>query len=267
MPAPVLAPITYTPVPIVEAKNLSESTFRLKYRSRKPVVIRGIVPSDLWFKQEDIIKKLEKPTVMIAHDNDNFIDNDKYVSKRSAEDITVADIAQASSKQRLYLRSIVPEEVKDGLSLPLLKDLANVDSFKDDLMRLWLSSAGCITPLHYDRCHGTLLQLAGTKRFVIFAGDDTRQLYPCDGLNGPTHASRARYIGRHLDTQPSTILEQWPKLRDTDPWLVDLQPGDLLYTPPGFWHEVTSTSVSLSVTVPWDMTAQEIACVPAHMAF
>jgi hypothetical protein len=34
-----------------------------------------------------------------------------------------------------------------------------------------------------------------------------------------------------------------------------------------FWHEVTSTSVSLSVTVPWDMAAEEMACVPAHMAF
>ncbi|CAO3662087.1 unnamed protein product [Umbelopsis ramanniana] len=267
MPVPVSAPIPYIPVQIVEAKDLSDSTFRLKYRSRKPVVIRGIVPSDLWFKQEDIIKQLEKPTLMVAHDNNNFIDNDKYVSKRSAENINVADIAKASSKQRLYLRSVLPEEVKDGLGLSLLKDLANVSSFKEDLMRIWLSSAGCITPLHYDRCHGTLLQLAGTKRFVIFSGEDTRQLYPCDGLNGPTHVSRARYIGRNLDTQPSTILEQWPKLQDTDPWLVDLQPGDLLYTPPGFWHEVTSTSVSLSVTVPWDMTAEEIACVPAHMAF
>lgn len=235
MPVPVPAPIQYTPVQIADVENLSESTFRLKYRSRRPVVIRGIVPSDLWFKQEDIVNQLEKPNLMVAHDNDNFIDNDKYVSKHCADKIAIADITQASSKQRLYLRSLVPEEIKDGLDLGLsrLTNLADVTSFKEDLMRLWLSSAGCITPLHYDRCHGTLLQLAGKKRFVIFSGEDTRQLYPCDGLNGPTHASKVRYIGRYLDTQPNTILEQWPKLRDTNPWLVDLQPGDLLYTPPG----------------------------------
>jgi hypothetical protein len=233
MPVPVPAPISCTSVQVMQASEFSESTFRLKYRSRKPVVIRGITPSDLWFNVEDVIKTLENPLVMIAHDNDNFIDNDSYVSKRPAENLTLSDIVQASSKQRLYLRSIVPDGMKDKLGLSELKCLANVDELKGNLMRLWLSSAGCITPLHYDRCHGALLQLAGTKRFVIFSGEDTRQLYPCDGINGPTHASRARYIGRNIDTQPSTLFEQWPKLRNTDPWLVDLQPGDLLYTPPG----------------------------------
>jgi ribosomal protein L16 Arg81 hydroxylase len=234
MPAPVQPLITCTPVQIIDACNLSETTFRLKYRSRNPVVIRGIAPSDLGMDVATLLQTLEDPAVLLAHDNANFIDNDKYVSKRSANNITFADISQVCSKQKLYLRSKVPGTIKEKLGLSVLEKLADIKAFKDDLMRLWLSSSGCITPLHYDRCHGTLIQLSGTKRFVIFAGDDTRRLYPCDGINGPTHASRTRYLGRYIDSHPTIVLQQWPKLRDAEPWVVDLQPGDLLYTPPGY---------------------------------
>lgn len=233
MPVPVAPLISCTPVEVIDACNLSESTFRLKYRSRKPVVIRGIAPTELDIDVAALYSSLKEPSVMIANDNNNFIDNEKYVIKQSVANISFADIAQTSQKQRLYLRSKVPNAVKEKLLLTKLQELADIDSFKDGLMRLWLSSPGCITPLHYDRCHGTLIQLAGTKRFVVFAGEDTRQLYPCDGVNGPTHASRARYIGRNIDTDQHALLQQWPKLRNTDPWVVDLQPGDLLYTPPG----------------------------------
>jgi hypothetical protein len=170
---------------------------------------------------------------MVAHDNENFIDNDDYVSKIPLRDTTCSDISQLHPIQRLYLRSKVPDVVKKGLDITYLTGIANVSAVKDDLMRLWFSSSGCVTPLHYDRCHGTLIQLVGTKRFVIFSGEETRQLYPCNGINGPTHASHARHIGKNIDVNPTALLQNWPKIKNTDPWVIDLQPGDLLYTPPG----------------------------------
>ncbi|KAJ3038144.1 hypothetical protein HDV00_000944 [Rhizophlyctis rosea] len=142
------------------------------------------------------------------------------------------------------------------------------------LMRLWVSTADCITPLHYDRCHGLLIQLHGTKRFLIFPRDDAPNLYLHNGLSGPSHASKI--IGsdkilardsRLTDSDRKEFAERYPKLERTSPYVVTLQPGDILYTPPGWCHEVTSVSGSVSVTVPWDMTVDETEDTPSWMKF
>ncbi|KAI9239368.1 MAG: hypothetical protein BYD32DRAFT_411350 [Podila humilis] len=35
-------------------------------------------------------------------------------------------------------------------------------------MRIWISLSGTITPLHYDRCHGILIQLVGRNSCGLF---------------------------------------------------------------------------------------------------
>ncbi|KAF8945669.1 hypothetical protein BGZ47_002229 [Haplosporangium gracile] len=195
--------------------------------------------------------------------------------------------------RRFYYRGMVPQTLYDSLNIPaLLASLSlptETTSFANapnkDLMRIWVSLAGATTPLHYDRCHGILIQLVGRKRFVVFSHEDTHGLYPYDGISGPGHASKVRGLGHcfpvhsspleskdmdkeyqeHLEENMAEVQRRWPKIRNTTPWIVDLEPGDALYTPPGFWHEVTSVDHSISITVPWDMDANELQSIPRHM--
>ena len=44
--------------------------------------------------------------------------------------------------------------------------------------RFWLSSAGAITPLHFDHCHSVICQVVGRKRVTCFAPRDSSLLYP-----------------------------------------------------------------------------------------
>ncbi|KAF9572288.1 hypothetical protein EC968_010079 [Mortierella alpina] len=237
------------------------------------------------------------------------------------------------SCSRFYYRGAVPSSLYKALQLPdLLSSLSLptrttpfANAPNKDLMRIWISLAGATTPLHYDRCHGILIQLVGRKRFVVFSHEDTNGLYPYDGISGPGHASKVRglahcfpfaiktsvgggagggagavdsssavppshavataaaatatevvpdvgldesletTVAAHLETNQAEVLRRWPKVRNTTPWVVDLEPGDALYTPPGFWHEVTSVDHSISITVPWDMDASELEHVPRHM--
>lgn len=243
--------------------------------------------------------------------------------------------AHDSRSSRFYYRGAVPSSLYKALQIPdLLSSLSLptkttpfANAPNKDLMRIWISLAGATTPLHYDRCHGILIQLVGRKRFVVFSHEDTNGLYPYDGISGPGHASKVRglahcfpfaikasvgagadtdagavgsssavppshalatataasaaatgvvpdvgldeslktTVAAHLETNQAEVLRRWPKVRNTTPWVVDLEPGDALYTPPGFWHEVTSVDHSISITVPWDMDASELEHVPRHM--
>ncbi|KAJ3052489.1 hypothetical protein HK097_006192 [Rhizophlyctis rosea] len=156
----------------------------------------------------------------------------------------------------------IPSSTPDG-KRPVLNPL---------LMRLWVSTAGCITPLHYDRCHGLLLQLHGPKRFLLFPLHNAPHLSLHNGLTGPSHASKLLNTTLALTSPPSSPLrqdfaERYPKVTGTQPYLVDLREGDVLYTPPGWCHEVTSLGGSVSVTVPWDMEVGEREECPGWMKF
>ncbi|KAI1318304.1 hypothetical protein EDD11_006817 [Mortierella claussenii] len=210
--------------------------------------------------------------------------------------------AQDLLQRRFYYRGTMPASLYFDLQIPALlsslslpeESTAFARTSNRDLMRIWISLAGATTPLHYDRCHGILIQLVGRKRFVVFSHEDTNNLYPYDGIVGPGHASKVRGLGHcfpiatssklslttptpislqsssanndaHLKKSLAEVLERWPKIKRTDPWVIDLEPGDALYTPPGFWHEVTSVDNSISITIPWDMDANELQHVPGHM--
>jgi len=46
-------------------------------------------------------------------------------------------------------------------------------------------------------------------------------------------------------------LEAFPRFAEVELHEIVLGPGDLLYVPPGWWHEVTSLSVSVSASRIW----------------
>lgn len=236
--------------------------------------------------------------------------------ENQANDQAYQQQQQQQQQHRFYYRGAVPSSLYKALQLPdLLSSLslptettAFANAPNKDLMRIWISLAGATTPLHYDRCHGILIQLVGRKRFVVFSHEDTNGLYPYDGITGPGHASKVRGLAHcfpfaikatagspvvlsqaaaaaaaaatgvvpdigldessdtaHLEMNKAELLGRWPKVKNTTPWVIDLEPGDALYTPPGFWHEVTSVDHSISITVPWDMDASELEHVPRHM--
>ena len=42
---------------------------------------------------------------------------------------------------------------------------------------MWVSNHGCVTPTHFDLCHGLLTQLEGAKRALLVAPEHARSLY------------------------------------------------------------------------------------------
>jgi hypothetical protein len=144
--------------------------------------------------------------------------------------------------------------------------------FKDENCGVWLGTAGNVTPLHYDLCHGFLVQVLGTKTVTYFEPDDYRYLYQrkehpelsqvdLDAWRRQESGAQAHSVGASDGPSPH---EKWPRFADATPRTVILEPGDCLYTPPFWWHHVATSEVApaLSVLVPFDMSPEE----PVHPA-
>ena len=107
----------------------------------------------------------------------------------------------------------------------------------------WVGSAGCLTPLHYDCSDGLLAQVLGEKRVWLFPPDDMDRCYLRSKAR-PGIDNWARQSQASLHGTPS---DDWPKLKTARRLLADLRPGDCLYIPSDWLHEVHSRTASFSL--------------------
>ena len=126
--------------------------------------------------------------------------------------------------------------------------------FKLKNIGLWTSSEGCVTPLHFDRCHGFLAQIIGTKTFLIASCSDSvlfrywrERGHECNG-NGSTSPINL-FLWLEGDVKERS---KYPLVDEVAWFIAKLFPGDILYTPPGWWHYVISNTASMSVLIPFD---------------
>lgn len=111
-------------------------------------------------------------------------------------------------------------------------------------LNLWLGPAGHTEPLHFDNAHGTLMQLNGSKRLVLFPPEQTQNLYPFPHGEGiPPWFSQ-------VDTgQPDFC--RFPRYREALGHAVEvlLAEGELIFIPSTWWHEVTALGNSYVCSV------------------
>ncbi|NMO15057.1 cupin-like domain-containing protein [Pyxidicoccus fallax] len=102
-------------------------------------------------------------------------------------------------------------------------------------VKLWVGPRGTKTALHHDL--GTVFfgQIAGRKRFRLIPSFQTHQLYSQRDVWSQVDADRPD-------------LERFPLYREADVLETVVEPGEMLLIPAGWWHQVTSLDVSVSVT-------------------
>lgn len=105
--------------------------------------------------------------------------------------------------------------------------------------RLWMASSGSRTYAHYDFSHNMFVQVVGVKRVVLLP-PDTVSLHPW------THPHA---------TKPVTSVD----IRNHPERLhVTLYPGDVLYIPPFWLHDITTIESSISLAI-WSPSGDDVA--------
>lgn len=121
---------------------------------------------------------------------------------------------------------------------PLLADIGPLPPWCDapQLQRLssfWFGPAGTVTPLHHDTLMLLHTQIVGRKRWRFVSPLETPKLYNHVGVFSPVDVD-------------NPDLERYPMFAQASVLEVVVEPGETVFLPLGWWHQVTSLDVSLS---------------------
>lgn len=123
--------------------------------------------------------------------------------------------------------------------------------------RMWISAAGTVSALHQDLPDNFLAQLAGRKRITLIHRRHGRDVY----RNGPLHGA-PNFCA--VDAERPD-LERFPRFRRVEPITLELGPGELLYIPRLWWHQVRSLELSISVNQWFARGALALAARGSHL--
>jgi hypothetical protein len=103
--------------------------------------------------------------------------------------------------------------------------------------RFWLGPSGTVTPLHCDYDDNIFAQIWGSKRIFLSPPHHDEFLY--------TREANAILVGSPFDPE-APDFDQYPLARQASMIECIVNPGDLLYVPAGWYHQVRALTFSLS---------------------
>lgn len=119
---------------------------------------------------------------------------------------------------------------------------------------LWLGPSSTVSPLHYDSYNNLLAQVSGRKKLVLFSPKYLSNLYPY-----PAHSKIPHLSQVNIDAPD---LKKFPKSQAAKPVHVMLTPGEILFIPAFWWHQVYSLDMAVSVNFWWKPSFRHLLTVP-----
>ena len=123
---------------------------------------------------------------------------------------------------------------------PLVADIGSLPSFcrSGDLARsinFWFGPAGTNTPLHHDTLMLLHTQVVGRKRWRFISPLDTPRVYNHLSVYSPIDLDQPDYA-------------RYPLFRGVKVLDVIVEPGETMFLPLAWWHQVAGLDVSLSIS-------------------
>lgn len=242
----------------VALSDLDATQFAQRYQQRGvPVVMTGLLQPE-WDWHLDYLREMLGDRAFLLRyygrdryqqDKRNWTSIGSGVQTQSQSFNQYADLIQSGVAQAedIYL-------AKCSLQSTPLADTAAITTLKTALgqlglqkpassLNLWVGPIGHLECLHYDPMDGTLVQLHGYKRVVMFPPSQTFNLYPYPFYAHLRYGLRLRsWFSRVYPDRPD--FEAFPRLRQAmqHKYELMLQPGEVLYIPAGWWHEISAVA-------------------------
>lgn len=223
--------------------SLSTSEFLLKYKNNATPVIMSDLTSDWPATKKWNIEHLK------AVAGDQVV---PVYSSEPAQGKQHQHAAERNIKLSAYLEML--EKGEKDLRMFFYNILENVPSLLDDftypelgmtffkrLPVLFVGGKGAKVQMHYDidLANLVLCHFGGPKRVLLIPPEQTPFIYKVP----------FSFSALHKVDFANPDFEKYPALRHLNAYVADLQHGDALYIPSGYWHYITYGDIGFSMTL------------------
>jgi hypothetical protein len=217
---------------VPRVKPMSATAFRSRAREGLPFLIPGAVARwPICSLGPEVLRERFGQVHVRARVGDYI--GTAFAPDRAMLDTTMReylDLAEASEGLPPYL---------GNLELRELNSLCHWPTYFEKMgpPRFWIGPAGTVTPLHSDFDDNIFAQVWGTKRIFLAPPHHDEFLY--------TREANPVLFGSPFDPE-APDYERYPLARQATMIEVIVQPGDMLYVPAGWYHQVRALTFSLS---------------------
>jgi hypothetical protein len=253
----------------VNISHLSLKDFKSSYLlANKPVIItnifEGTAPLASW-TPEYLIEKLGNRVVRVNTSSSTtfFLDPKKggffipplemgfkdYINK----------IRSPRNTQILYMQQLsIIRELQELKPYFILPKYINSPQQSIDEIGLWVSPGGNTSPLHYDLDNNFFIQSYGFKKFLLYTPWEFYNLYPNSLFSKAPHTSK-------IDLS-NPDMKKYPNFLRVKPKEIIIAPGEMLFLPAYWWHQVYSIDLTISINIWWPPLRRQ-CLVPGSLHF
>ena len=223
---------------------LSREEFLERYvRACRPVVLTDVThdwPAMHRWSPADLRRRFGEQTVEIqdGRDADPRYEENKLAHRRNVPLAPFVDRVLAGGPTNDYYMTANNEVLRTPQFAPLLDDIGSLPPACDRTQlaqrsSFWFGPAGTRTPLHHDTLMLFHTQVVGRKRWRLVSPLETPKLYNYNGVFSPIDVDQPD-LNRYPLFDQVTVLD------------VVVEPGETMFLPLAWWHQVLSLDVSLS---------------------
>ena len=229
--------------------GLSAEEFLARYyAANRPVILTGELanwPALVRWTPEYLKTRVGTRPVEFqgARNLDREFEMHKDTHRRVAPfNLFIDQILRPGAGNDAYLTAYNSERNAEALSV-LHDDLGALKKFLDGEAAaphgmMWIGPAGTVTSLHHDLTNNFIAQIVGRKRVKLAPAAEVGKLY------------NERHVFSAIpDLEDSNINpKSYPRLEGLRIYDVLLEPGEILFMPLGWWHQVKSIDFSVTIT-------------------
>jgi cupin-like protein len=224
--------------------DLAEDEFAARYvRGCRPVVLTGHTadwPAMRRWSPEDLKRRFGHFDVDIQSERNadaNYEQNKLLLTKRVNLGAFVDQVMQGGATNDYYLTAN-NELLRRPEFAPLLDDIGSLPPLCDrsqlkERSSFWFGPAGTVTPLHHDTLMLFHTQVIGRKRWRFVSPLEWSRVY------------NLRNVFSEVDLERPDPA-RFPAFEEASVLEVVVEPGETMFLPLGWWHQVASLDVSLS---------------------
>jgi [protein]-arginine 3-hydroxylase / protease len=151
-------------------------------------------------------------------------------------------------EQLLYMaQNDLPEPLLEDIEIPSVCTDSTLQIGEGRLYntKIWIGPTGCVSPLHYDPLENFLMQIVGRKKVFLVS----KRVAPTFLYTGEEFDQQKNTSAVDVENPDYSAYPDFAQVQEIQ--TAEIGPGDVLFIPQKWWHQVRSLSYSISVNTWW----------------